>query len=160
MPHKAKSAAPTSPDCPDKPSTYPATAPSTATRTTATAATTASGKNGHYTTEQPYHYLGLASQYRGILKADSGAHDRKTPLRLLERIGGKKTVAKIAAGEPLRILLADPNQPCAKDAQLGDSDLCADLWLLIQNKDGKTGWVKINYQRDTPDLEGLHPLAE
>lgn len=110
--------------------------------------------------EQPYHYLGLASQYRGILKADSGAHDRKTPLRLLERIGGKKTVAKIAAGEPLRILLADPNQPCAKDAQLGDSDLCADLWLLIQNKDGKTGWAKINYQRDTPDLEGLHPLAE
>ena len=53
--------------------------------------------------EQPYHYLGLASQYRGILKADSGAHDRKTPLRLLKRIGGKKTVAKIAAGEPLRI---------------------------------------------------------
>jgi len=25
--------------------------------------------------EQPYHYLGLASQYRGILKADSDAHD-------------------------------------------------------------------------------------
>jgi len=40
------------------------------------------------------------------------------------------------------------------------SRLSVHLWLLIQNKDGKTGWAKINYQRDTPDLEGLHPLAE
>jgi hypothetical protein len=109
--------------------------------------------------EQPYHYLGLASHYRGILKADDGTHDSKTPLRLLDRVDGKKTVAKIAAGDAVRILLADPHQPCAKEAQLANGSICTDLWLLIQSKDGKTGWVKINYQRDTPDFEGLHGLA-
>jgi len=94
------------------------------------------------------------------IEADDGTHDSKTPLRLLDRVDGKKTVAKIAAGDAVRILLADPHQPCAKEAQLANGSICTDLWLLIQSKDGKTGWVKINYQRDTPDLEGLHPLAE
>lgn len=109
--------------------------------------------------EQPYHYLNLASHYRGILKTDDGTRDTKTPLHLLDQVDGKKTVAKIAAGEAVRVLLADPHQPCAKEAQLADGSLCTDLWLLIQSKDGKTGWVKINYQRDTPDFEGLHGLA-
>lgn len=44
--------------------------------------------------EQPYHYLGLASHYRGILKADDGTHDSKTPLRLLDRVDGKKNRGK------------------------------------------------------------------
>lgn len=117
--------------------------------------------NAMHEIEQPYHYLGLASQYRGMLKSDSKTHDHDTPLQLTAQAGGGETVASIAPGEAVTIQLADPHQPCAKEARLGEGEekRCADLWLLIESRDGTTGWAKINYNRDTPDLAGLHALA-
>ena len=108
--------------------------------------------------EQPYHYLGLTSHYRGILAPD-GTHDQKTPLRLTDRIDGNKTVAKIAPGEKITLQLAAPHQNCPQNARIDDGNSCADLWLLIENAAGKTGWTKINYSEKTPDLEGLHGFA-
>lgn len=108
-------------------------------------------------TEQPYHYLGLASSYRGQYDPEHGSHDKQIPLHLTDRAGGNKTVAEIAPGAKVTLLLADPHQPCARTAQNGNT--CADLWLLLQTTDGTTGWVKINYSKKTPDLEGLHGFA-
>jgi len=108
-------------------------------------------------TEQPYHYLGLASSYRGQYDPEHGSHDKQIPLHLTDRAGGNKTVAEIAPGAKVTLLLADPHQPCARTAQNGNA--CADLWLLLQTTDGTTGWVKINYSKKTPDLEGLHGFA-
>ena len=102
---------------------------------------------------QPYYYLGLDSTYHGNYE------NKDAPLTLTDDSG--KKVATLKAGDKLTLLLADAGYDCPEGARIGnESDpICTEARLLIKTADGTLGWLLLDYSKDAPSIDGLHPLA-
>ena len=102
---------------------------------------------------QPYYYLGLDSTYHGNYE------NKDAPLTLTDDSG--KKVATLKAGDKLALLLADAGYVCPEGARIGNENdpICTEARLLIKTADGTLGWLLLDYSKDAPSIDGLHPLA-
>lgn len=102
---------------------------------------------------QPYYYLGLDSTYHGNYE------NKDAPLTLTDDSG--KKVATLKAGDKLTLLLADAGYDCPEGARIGNENdpICTEARLLIKTTDGTLGWLLLDYSKDAPSIDGLHPLA-
>lgn len=101
---------------------------------------------------QPYYYLGISVVYRNtITRQDNRVafNTRAVSVPLFDRIDGSKTVTEIAPDSKIRLILGKESE-YAEDVGARDSW----LWLLVQTKDGTTGWLKTKiYEENMPSLE-------
>ena len=46
-------------------------------------------------------------------------------------------------------------------ARIGNENdpICTEARLLIKTADGTLGWLLLDYSKDAPSIDGLHPLA-
>ncbi|WP_298079665.1 hypothetical protein [uncultured Cardiobacterium sp.] len=87
---------------------------------------------------QPWYYLDLATTYHG---RGSAEQPKAEPLPLYRDIGNSEVVATITPEEKITVILA--RQPaCTTTAP----NACKTAWLLIQNREGQTGWHSINFE--------------
>ena len=102
---------------------------------------------------QPYYYHGLDSTYHGNYE------NKDAPLTLTDDSG--KKVATLKAGDKLALLLADAGYVCPEGARIGNENdpICTEARLLIKTADGTLGWLLLDYSKDAPSIDGLHPLA-
>lgn len=112
--------------------------------------------------EQPYYYLGVDTTYKGRWHyEDNDPESRAEPLKLTDRIGGDKTIAEIAPGDKISLILIQ-QRFVERDGETLEPEERIPAWLLIKTADGKTGWVKIAAMDENnafPDIPELHGLA-
>ena len=105
--------------------------------------------------EQPYYYLGTETTYHGRWYQDE---NRAEPLKLTDRIDGDKTVAEIAPGSKITLVLVQQRFVERAGEELDYEDSIP-AWILVKTADGKTGWFNIGAGDDFPNIEGLHGFA-
>ena len=113
--------------------------------------------------EQPYYYLGVDTTYKGRwhYDEDNDPESRAEPLKLTDRIGGDKTIAEIAPGDKISLILIQ-QRFVERDGETLEPEERILAWLLIKTADGKTGWVKIATMDEDnafPDIPELHGFA-
>lgn len=82
--------------------------------------------------EQPYRYIGAD----GIATA---------MLELRTKADGGNPAGSVAKGSKVRVILADPHQPCPDKFTLADGAICDSATILIRDEKGQTGWTTIRY---------------
>ena len=105
--------------------------------------------------EQPYYYLGVETTYHDRRYRDE---NRAEPLKLTDRIDGDKTVAEIAPGSKITLVLVQQRFVERAGEELDYEDRIP-AWILVKTADGKTGWFNIGAGDDFPNIEGLHGFA-
>ena len=105
--------------------------------------------------EQPYYYLGTETTYHGRWYQDE---NRAEPLKLTDRIDGDKTVAEIAPGSKITLVLVQQRFVERAGEELDYEDRIP-AWILVKTADGKTGWFNIGAGDGFPNIEGLHGFA-
>lgn len=105
--------------------------------------------------EQPYYYLGVETTYHGRWYQDE---NRAEPLKLTDRIDGDKTVAEIAPGSKITLVLVQQRFVERAGEELDYEDSIP-AWILVKTADGKTGWFNIGAGDGFPNIEGLHGFA-
>ena len=115
--------------------------------------------------EQPYYYLGVETTYHGRWYQDESGEketeNRAEPLKLTDRIGGDQTIAEVAPGSKITLVLIQQRFVEREGEEL-DYEQRIPAWLLVKTADGKSGWVKIetmNPDNPFPDIEELHGFA-
>ena len=112
--------------------------------------------------EQPYYYLGADTTYQGRWYQDESGEkepeNRAEPLKLTDRIGGDKTVAEIAPGSKITLVLAQQRFVEREGEELDYEDRIP-AWILVKTADGTTGWFNIGAGDGFPNIEGLHGFA-
>ena len=115
--------------------------------------------------EQPYYYLGVETTYHGRWYQDESgekeAENRAEPLKLTDHIGGDQTIAEVAPGSKITLVLIQQRFVEREGEEL-DYEQRIPAWLLVKTADGKSGWVKIetmNPDNPFPDIEELHGFA-
>ncbi len=96
--------------------------------------------------KQPFYALGYHGTYQGrSYRQENGlAETRAEPLPLTDRIDGSNTIAEVAPGSEVTLILL--RQPFARAGEAPDYSYIAKdspYWLLLQTADGKTGWHKV-----------------
>jgi len=97
------------------------------------------------------------SAHKGTAKAEN----RAEPLKLTDRIDGNKTVAEVAPGSKITLVLIQQRFVEREGEELDYEDRIP-AWLLVKTADGKSGWVKIetmNPDNPFPNIEELHGFA-
>ena len=105
--------------------------------------------------EQPYYYLGTETTYHGRWYQDE---NRAEPLKLTDRIGGDQTIAEVAPGSKITLVLIQQRFVEREGEEL-DYEQSIPAWLLVKTADGKTGWFNIGAGDGFPNIEGLHGFA-
>lgn len=105
--------------------------------------------------EQPYYYLGTETTYHSRWYQDE---NRAEPLKLTDRIDGYKTVAEIAPGSKITLVLIQQRFVEREGEELDYEDSIP-AWILVKTADGKTGWFNIGAGDGFPNIEGLHGFA-
>ncbi|MFC2278977.1 MAG: hypothetical protein ACFNUL_07090 [Cardiobacterium hominis] len=115
--------------------------------------------------EQPYYYLGTETTYHGRWYQDESGEketeNRAEPLKLTDRIGGDQTIAEVAPGSKITLVLIQQRFVEREGEEL-DYEQRIPAWLLVKTADGKSGWVKIetmNPDNPFPNIEELHGFA-
>ena len=115
--------------------------------------------------EQPYYYLGLDTIYQGRWSYDDSGEketeNRAEPLKLTDHIGGDQTIAEVAPGSKITLVLIQQRFVEREGEEL-DYEQRIPAWLLVKTADGKSGWVKIetmNPDNPFPDIDELHGFA-
>ena len=115
--------------------------------------------------EQPYYYLGVETTYHGRWhqdeSGDNAPENRAEPLKLTDRIDGNETVAEVAPGSKITLVLIQQRFVEREGEEL-DYEQRIPAWLLVKTADGKSGWVKIetmNPDNPFPNIEELHGFA-
>ena len=115
--------------------------------------------------EQPYYYLGVETTYHGRWYQDESGEkapeNRAEPLKLTDRIDGDKTIAEIAPGSKITLVLIQQRFVEREGEEL-EYEQRIPAWLLVKTADGKSGWVKIetmNPDNHFPNIEELHGFA-
>lgn len=83
--------------------------------------------------EQPYRYIGADGTATGTLT-------------LNRRADGGGTVGTVQRGGKVRVIVADPHQPCPQEYSLADGMICNSATVLVRDENGQTGWVRIRYE--------------
>lgn len=105
--------------------------------------------------EQPHYYLGTETTYHGRWYQDE---NRAEPLKLTDRIDGDKTVAEVAPGSKITLVLVQQRFVERAGEELDYEDRIP-AWILVKTADGKTGWFNIGAGDGFPNIEGLHGFA-
>ena len=112
--------------------------------------------------EQPYYYLGVETTYHGRWhqdeSGDNAPENRAEPLKLTDRIDGNKTVAEVAPGSKITLVLIQQRFVEREGEEL-DYEQRIPAWLLVKTADGKTGWFNIGAGDGFPNIEELHGFA-
>ncbi|WP_454994486.1 hypothetical protein [Cardiobacterium hominis] len=112
--------------------------------------------------EQPYYYLGLDTIYQGRWSYDDSGEketeNRAEPLKLTDHIGGDQTIAEVAPGSKITLVLIQQRFVEREGEEL-DYEQRIPAWLLVKTADGKTGWFNIGAGDGFPNIEGLHGFA-
>ena len=115
--------------------------------------------------EQPYYSLGTETTYHGrwhqAESGDNAPENRAEPLKLTDRIGGDQTIAEVAPGSKITLVLIQQRFVEREGEEL-DYEQRIPAWLLVKTADGKSGWVKIetmNPDNPFPNIEELHGFA-
>ena len=112
--------------------------------------------------EQPYYYLGTETTYHGRWYQDESGEketeNRAEPLKLTDRIGGDQTIAEVAPGSKITLVLAQQRFVERAGEELDYEDRIP-AWILVKTADGKTGWFNIGAGDGFPNIEGLHGFA-
>ena len=112
--------------------------------------------------EQPYYYLGVETTYHGRWhqdeSGDNAPENRAEPLKLTDRIDGNKTVAEVAPGSKITLVLIQQRFVEREGEEL-DYEQRIPAWALVKTADGKTGWFNIGAGDGFPNIEGLHGFA-
>lgn len=82
--------------------------------------------------EQPYRYIGADGIATGMLE-------------LRTKADGGNLAGSVAKGSKVRVILADPHQPCPSDFAIADGAICDSATILIRDEKGQTGWTTIRY---------------
>ncbi|WP_314065441.1 hypothetical protein [Cardiobacterium hominis] len=112
--------------------------------------------------EQPYYYLGVETTYHGRWhqdeSGDNAPENRAEPLKLTDRIDGNKTVAEVAPGSKITLVLIQQRFVEREGEEL-DYEQRIPAWALVKTADGKTGWFNIGAGDGFPNIEELHGFA-
>ena len=84
--------------------------------------------------------------------------NRAEPLKLTDRIGGDQTIAEVAPGSKITLVLIQQRFVEREGEELDYEDRIP-AWALVKTADGKTGWFNIGAGDGFPNIEGLHGFA-
>ena len=89
---------------------------------------------------------------------DNAPENRAEPLKLTDRIDGNKTVAEVAPGSKITLVLIQQRFVEREGEEL-DYEQRIPAWALVKTADGKTGWFNIGAGDGFPNIEELHGFA-